>query len=350
MNVSCPGCAGPVRLPARGAPLAECRHCHVLVVRVGEKVLLARAYGEARPASPGVVALVCRLCGAPLPEEALGTSGRCAYCGHTAALPPTVREALGLLVRAPDRAPASFREPALTWLGLAVAALAAIVLLFLRPTPGVNAVFELALPADVSPAGGLALATPDVAVPPRGRAFPYLVASAPELANGTLCVLVALERRATGERRRQWLTMWDGAAPSAGYPARHPYAELSMGRRVAPLPAGAYRVLVEAVRFAPGPGSPRKPERITVELRTMGEPPTGVLVMLLNALVWLAVLDLRLAARHVGRVSRAGRAVRGLALLLVLATLAEIVAPRNPFGARAAFEAAPAPEAPAACR
>lgn len=348
MNVSCPGCAGPVRLPRRGPPLAECRHCRALVVRVGEETARAVPYVEAEPVSRGtdLVAIVCRLCGAPLPEAALRAGGRCAYCSHPVSLPPTVRAALGLLVRAPRLAPASLREPAITWLSLAAAAVAVMVLFFVHPPRGVNASAELRLPA----APSSAVSAPDVLVPPRARLFPYLAVSAPELKDGTLCLLVGLERRATGELRRQWLTLWDGAPPSAGYPARHPYAELSMGRRVSPLPAGAYRIGLEAARFVPAPGSPVAPRVVTVELRTMAEPATGFVVLLLNALVWLGVLDLRLAARHVGRVSRAGRAVRGLALALTALVLLEIVAPRNPFGARAAFEAAPSPEVPAVCR
>ncbi|MCC6129094.1 MAG: hypothetical protein IT186_04135 [Acidobacteria bacterium] len=288
-----------------------------------------------------MISLVCRMCGGPWPCEAglPSPAQRCSYCGHPASATPGVKAALRLFVKQPARLPAPLRSLATFWI-VALAGLSIVLALgLLRPPRGVLFRETVPLPAGIVAGPGthaLGIQSRVIRVEARSRAFPHIAVSAPDLRDGRLCLLTRLTHLESGGSVTGWLALWDGEPPHPGYPARHPWAELSLSGsgRVHPLPKGDYHIELLALVFL----GPSPPTEVVVEMTTMAEPAIGLLILLLNAFPWLLVVDLRASAgRLTGRAPWPGRMARFLFAALLLLVLLEHVHPVNPLGTKGAL-------------
>lgn len=119
----CPYCGADLTHagPTGAAAVQTCPYCRAVVVR-GAPPGPTGGRGASPPAGqPQVRALLCQLCGAPLPEAATRADPRnvrCEYCGHRARFPAGILAVLRVAFTRPRALPPLLRRTLLVWAAL----------------------------------------------------------------------------------------------------------------------------------------------------------------------------------------------------------------------------------------
>jgi hypothetical protein len=310
MTAPCPRCGATVTFAKRPA-IGTCTHCQTFLVFAGGSTLPARSFS--RTLADGVFALVCNLCGGPLPSidptsKVLSSGGAipkhvvCEYCDHDADLPPTAMAVLRLLVTKPSVAPPAVASMGRAWLGIGSVGLTVIVVAFARGSD------HSTLEADVG-RDDLPWKSQDVDINPRSGGFPSLsIHDRDAVGSAHQCMKVSFVDVGRNITRSDWVTMTDGSG------------KFLFG--VAWLPAGTYRV--ELLAFE---GATLPPKSVHVDLDTLRSAPLGWLIIAANVLIWFFVFDLRWTKGSFTRSPRKSRVVRVLALVSMVVLGIEIVHP-----------------------
>jgi hypothetical protein len=357
LDVSCPQCGSDT--PSSGRVATTCRHCETLLVLVDGGAKRAQAFDGHLPRDGSTVALICRFCAGALPDGVLklGSGARCDYCGQPPALPPTLLALLKVMVTHPTALPPAAKYVLRVWLTLCGVFALLVGLYAWMPDSSIHSEEYIALEnprLEREEAGkkyyALQVRSQTLDIRPRGNGYPNLSLQAWDFVDGKQRILVrdqrvrflvTVVRENTGERRSQWVTIYDGARwrPSSGYPDSHPYDAFYFGD-AKPISPGRYHLEISQAVAEGGP----LPPKLEVEWNTSYSNMNLWFILAVNLGLWLFIFDLRASARHTTGPQKLVNIRRLVAVLALALTLVEIVHPFNPFGTKGVFtpkEAAP---------
>lgn len=347
VDLHCPQCGYDSQGPPQRA--VECGRCETLLVNLGGTTKAAREFdGRSFPSEKDTLALVCRVCGAPWPIEVTKspTGAECSYCGHPAELPPTLRAILKVTATHPAALPPSIRAFHLQWAFIAALFVVVAVLHFTLPSRALDAEDTLQLTnttfVESTPDGDrykLSVVTPTVNVQLTANSFLHAVIKAYEfdtagkevierilIPNSELRLRVAAVEEATGAERESWIKLWHKPPPGKNKedPESHPYAQvpLAKGWDVATWPPGKYHIVIKEAIVRGG----SLPPKLHVEWSSMVMNANGLIILVVNILLWLALFDLWRSNRHRFRKPSVSW-VAALALLLCGILLVDVLHP-----------------------
>ena len=271
----CPRCGASVKFAKRPA-IGTCSHCRTFLVYAGGTTLPARTFSRS-PTTDGVFALVCNLCGGPLPAldptskvlssvATIPQARRVRVLRYDADLPPTALAVLKLLVTRPSVAPPAVASLGRAWLGIGGLGLAVIGVAIARGPD------HTTLDADVKGGGcrGSRRCSRSRALRPLSLARHHRSRSgrSPAMREGVG------RRRGRGVARTDWVFL------------NHGSGTFLFGESA--LPAGSYQL--QLLDFEGEAGAPKS---LHVELDTLHGGPWGWLIIMANVLIWALVFDLR---------------------------------------------------------
>ena len=280
LAISCSQCGAPLPDPeaaAGGAAVQVCEYCETVVVsKQGQR----RVAGRAAATDGGVdwsEALCCRLCGGALPQAVVATpeQASCAYCGHRALLRPGVIAALRLVMTRPSLAPPTLRRALFYNLAFVVLAIAMTAVGIWRHDGTTR--FESAQIALAEVAVGDVLADWTVSVPAYTERFGIRV-GARELDGGSLGVAVTYRHDPSATCQAERVNISKRKSVDAN-------RKLALAGKP---PAGEVRVQLVVTSVSDTPSG-----QMQIILSGSQAFPLGYLILLLNAVFWLTVLNVR---------------------------------------------------------
>ncbi|QIF02191.1 hypothetical protein [Roseimicrobium sp. ORNL1] len=364
-EVNCPQCGADT--PVHGKVATACSGCDTLLVSLQGQVKRARGFEGHLPREDDTVALVCRLCAGALPDEVLkaGTGAKCTYCGERADIPPTILAMLRAMVTHPSAVPLAAKRVAQFWMGAAIAFAVIVGIYMFTPDTSVRMDTQVPLPHPelVKTEGDArfyrvsAQAGP-LEFKPRGNLYPSMYLKAYDFKPGEvkshdlihhqeIFFLTTLIYEKTGERRTQWISMFDGAQFSRmkEIPEQDLSGEFRLHGidRSYRLPVGKYRVEISEIILR-GEGDP--PAYIVCEWSARYSEMTLLFVFMFAAVAWILFLDVhRIARKKLGDTKWFGLP-QWITIAAGIFLLVEVLHPIDPFGGKGAFEPQEAPAVP----